>query len=680
MPKTISDANQLKKRLEHLKAQIEKHNFQYHSLDAPLIGDYEYDQLFSELLEIERAHPKWVTTDSPSQRAGGEILEKFEKQKHRLPMLSLQNSYSTEDIFEFDQRIKNYLGTEDEIEYFCEPKLDGLAIELVYEKGLLVAALTRGDGLVGENVTTNIKTIPTIPLRLNSKKPPEVLEVRGEVVMLKEDFKNLNKQQQENGEKVFANPRNAAAGTLRQSDSKVAASRPLRMFSYAHGHIEGLSFSHQKGFLEQMDKLNLTTLIKDTHKKVKLLKVCKGPAEVVKHYQLIDKIRHELNYDIDGMVIKVNSFLLQDDLGQIARSPRWANAAKFKPEQEETTIDDIIIQVGRTGALTPVAVMEPCSVGGVVITNATLHNQDEIDRKDVRIGDHVIIRRAGDVIPEVVEVLLKKRPKTSKKFKIPTHCPSCNSKVEKQEGEVVLRCMNPVCPAKLKENLKHFVSRKAINIDKLGEKIIAQFVDHGLIKNFSDLYNLKVEQIIELERMAEKSANNIIKSIDNSRNPELSKFIFALGIRFVGEQTAKTMAAHFKSVDAFLKATEAELLELNDVGPKVAESVISSLNNKAFTDEVKQIIKNGVSVQQLKSSTKASDKLQGLVIVVTGSFDISRDEIKELITSHGGKSPSAVSKKTDYVLAGESAGSKLAKAEKLGVKVLDWDGLQNLIS
>lgn len=665
MPKTSA-----RDRYDELKNEIRHHDYQYHVLDKPEIRDFDYDKLYQELLKIEQDHPEWVTEDSPSQRVGGEVLEGFEKVAHRKPMLSLQNTYSAEEILEFDKRVQKKLDREVEVEYFCEPKFDGLSIELVYEKGVLVRAITRGDGQVGENVLSNVRTIKSVPLTLKEKIP--LLEVRGEILILKEDFKKLNEQQEENGLMTFANPRNAAAGTVRQLDPRIAASRPLKLFCYAPGSLEGVKVSSQ---------LEWQKLLKDLDFPVSPLgAVCKNAKAAQEFYFNIEKQRHKLPFDIDGVVIKVNSFKLQDQIGFIARSPSWATATKYKPEQATTTVEKIIVQVGRTGALTPVAVMNPVKVGGVTVTNATLHNIEEVQRKDVREGDTVVIHRAGDVIPEILEVVLDKRPKNSKPFEMPSKCPTCSEKVVKVEGEVITRCVNPLCPSVMKESLKHFVSRRAMNMEKLGDKLIEQFFDAGLVQKFSDLYRLKKDDVLSLDRQGDKSAQNIIDSVDSSRHPSLARFIYALGIRFVGEQTARSLSTHFKSIDKFIETTEEELVEIEDIGPKVAQSIASALKQKKFVKEILELQKLGVEIEKQKSTPKGEQKLSGMNIVITGTLPMGRDEIKDLIVSLGGKSSGSVSKKTNFVLAGEEAGSKLDKARELGVKVIDWDEFQKLIN
>jgi len=658
-----------------LVKELNHHNYLYHVLNRPEITDYEYDQRFDELQKIEAQNPTWVPPDSPTRRVGDAPLEAFEKVQHRTPMLSLQNSYTEEDLLAFHERVVKFAALEASPEYCCEPKFDGLAIELVYEKGLLVSVITRGDGTVGENVYSNVKTIRSVPLTLHSKNPPKLLEVRGEILMLKKNFLSLNNIQQDAGEHPFANPRNAAAGTLRQLDPRVTASRPLSMFSYAVGVSEGFDVRSQFEMLKKLMDLGLKTVLSTNSE---LIRICKDEREVVAFYKHIESIRHSLPFEIDGLVVKVNSLDLQNKLGNIARSPRWANAAKFKPEQAETVVEDIVVQVGRTGALTPVAVMKPVKVGGVTVTNATLHNQDEIDRKDIRVGDHVVIHRAGDVIPEVVKVLIGQRSKKSKPFTIPTACPSCHLPVIRVEGEAISRCVNPLCPAIIRESLKHFVSRRAMNIDKLGDKIIDQLFEAGLVQKFSDLYRLSLEQLMSLERQGEKSSQNILNSIEKSKATQLSKLIYALGIRFVGEQTARNLAQHFGSLENFLEASNEELLEIEDIGPRVTFSIMNSLGNKSFVREVKDLINCGLRFEK-SSKQKGESQLQGVNIVVTGTLPMERTAVKDLIASLGGKSSSSVSKMTNYVLAGEAAGSKLEKANELGVPVIDWDQFQELI-
>lgn len=677
-----------RQRLTKLKELIREHDYNYYVLDRPVIGDYEYDQLFAELQELEAKHPDWVTPDSPTQRVGGQALDEFEKVAHRKPMLSLSNSYSAEEIREFDQRVKKFLESDKEVSYFCELKFDGLALELIYENGHLVGALTRGDGTTGENVLSNVRTIRSVPLNLQGKAPP-LLEVRGEVLMFKKDFAQLNENQQENGEMTFANPRNAAAGSIRQLDPRITSQRPLRIFCYAPGVLQGVSVSSQSDWLDHLHKLGLPALHYERWRTVRekiaksfsaatpLAAVCEGADEATEYYETILQLRHELPFDIDGIVIKVNSFSLQDALGTVARSPRWATAAKFPPEQATTLVENIVVQVGRTGALTPVAVMNPVRVGGVTIINATLHNQSEIERKDIRIGDTVVIQRAGDVIPEIVEVVMNKRPSGAKKFKMPTHCPVCSEEAVLPEGEVVTRCVNALCPAILNESLKHFASRRAMNIEKLGDKILEQMTKEGLVARFSDLYRLSKEDVLRLPRQGDKSAQNIVESIEASRHTTLARFIYALGIRFVGEQTGKALASHFKTLDRFLETTPEELLDVEDIGPKVAESIVKRLESVEFRKELRRLLENGVEIESPKRIV-GGQPFKGLTIVITGTLPRPRDEIKDEIVALGGKSPGSVSKNTSYVLAGEEAGSKLEKAQELGVSILDWDAFLRL--
>ena len=670
---TPSSERQAAKRIDELRRLLLEHDYKYYVLDQPEITDYQYDQLFQELKGLEEAHPEYLTTDSPTQRVGGVPLSQFDKAPHRSPMLSLQNSYSPEDILAFDERVRKFLKFNGDVEYLCEPKLDGLAIELIYENGELIQALTRGDGEVGEVVTSNIRTLRSVPLKIKGSHWPPRLEVRGEVLMLKEDFRQLNEQQQESGATTFANPRNAAAGTIRQLDPKVVAQRPLRMFCYSPGTREGLEFESQMKFMEQLKSWGFSTV---GH----LSRQVSNAQEAVAYYHELEGLRHSLPFEIDGMVLKVNSWKLQEALGNIARSPRWANAAKFKPEQALTRIKDIVVQVGRTGALTPVAIMEPVQVGGVKVTHATLHNEQEIQRKDVRVGDWVLVHRAGDVIPEIIEVVLDRRPKDSQVFQMPYSCPACGSASVQVEGEVIRRCVNPLCPAMSKESLKHFASRRAMNIDKLGDKIIEALFEAKLVQRFSDLYKLKVEDLLSLERQGPKSAQNIISSIAKSQNPKLDRFIYALGIRFVGDQTARSLARHFAALDPLMSATQEELEKIEDIGPKVAQSITQAFGQKELVEEIHRLLELGVKPQSPPSTKKEGGMpLQGLSFVVTGTLPMGREEVHELIASLGGKTSSSVSRKTSYLLAGESAGSKLEKAQELKIKILNWEDFQNLL-
>ncbi len=663
------------KRHKELIEIIKYHDDLYYRDSAPEITDYEYDQLFTELKELESNNPNLITDDSPTQRVSDAPAEGFVKTKHRIPMLSLQNTYNPEDIIDFDLRTKKVLASEENIQYFCEPKFDGLAIELIYEKGILISALTRGDGKVGEDVLSNIKTIKSIPLKLDLKNPPDIFEVRGEVVILKKDFATLNKQQEENGLQSFANPRNAAAGSIRQLDSKVAASRPLKFYGYSPGELSEQNFKTQIEFLELLVEYKIPTALQ-----YGVYKTCETPEEVIHSYQEMEKNKKNLPFDIDGMVIKVNSLALQDELGFVARSPRWAAAAKFKPDQEVTTVLDVEYQIGRTGVVTPVAILDPVSVGGVTISNATLHNFSELERKDVRIGDTVLVHRAGEVIPEVIKVELSKRKPSSEKIIPPTICPSCTQGLHHEDGEVALRCINLACPASNVERLKHFVSRSALNIDKLGDRIIERLFELKMVSTFSDIYSLDREKLLELDRFGEKSTSNLFESIEKSKTAPLEKFIFAFGIRHVGQKTAETLAAHYRSLEKFLSATAEELEALNDIGEKVALSVTSELSNQSFTEEVKKLLSLGVKPLSEFADIEVKDsEISGKKIVITGTFEQSRSEIAKLLKSYGANVSSSVSKNTDYLLAGESACSKMKKAQDLDVEILSWADLKKLI-
>lgn len=659
----------IKKKIQTLADKIHDLDYHYHVLDKPKLSDFDYDQLFDELKALEAKYPDLILPDSPTQRVSGKALDKFEKKAHRTPMLSLQNSYSVEDLFDFEKRAQKVLNSTEDFEYLAELKFDGLAMELVYEDGLLVSAITRGDGVVGEEVLSNVKTIRSIPLKLKTAYP--LLEVRGEVVMLKKDFKDLNERQSENGLEEFANPRNAAAGSIRQLDPAISASRKLRFMAYGLGSIEGVTIKKQDDIYQLFEIEGIPCCDK------KYRVSATGAEKMVSFYKKIENQRHELPFDIDGVVIKINSIYLQNELGFVARNPRWATAVKFTPEQSQTVIEDIIVQVGRTGALTPVAIMKPANVGGVTITNATLHNQDEIDRKDVRIGDTVIIHRAGDVIPEIVSVV-GDHPKNSKPYKLPTNCPVCSTPVVKEEGEVKTRCPNSLCPARIKESLKHFVSRRAMNIDKLGDKWIDSFVDKGFIKTFSDIYKLNEEKILSLERQGKKSTENLLASIEASKKSSLARFIYALGIRFIGEQTAKNLATKFQTIDALLQASEEQLLEVEEIGAKIVKELLYVLKDKKFLKEINELLSARIILESTAST--GPQPFKGLTFVVTGSLPQDRNQVKDMIEQAGGKVSSSVSKKTHYVLAGDEAGSKLEKANELGIKVLSWDEFQKMLN
>ncbi len=674
--KLASKSNQkvIQDRHQGLKKTIRHHDELYHALDKPEITDYEYDQLFADLLKLEAENQALDLSDSPSQRIGGPAIDQFKKVSHRKPMLSLSNSYSAEDLLGFHDRVKKFLRFEKEsterVEYYAELKLDGLSMELVYENGLLVRALTRGDGVVGEDVTHNIKTIKAIPLKLKSNTPPKILEVRGEVLIFKKDFLEMNKRNEELGVALFANARNAAAGTVRQLDPKIAASRPLKFISYALGEFEGITFKSQQDITKKFRDLGIPTLVND------LVLCTQDINDVINYYHGIEKRRPHLEFDIDGIVVKVNSLQRQEDLGLVARSPRWATAAKFKPDQAETVIEDIQVQVGRTGALTPVAIMTAVKVGGVTITHATLHNQDEIERKDVRIGDTVFIQRAGDVIPEVVSVLLAKRPSNSKPFYVPDRCPTCNTKAIKEADDAVARCPNAFCPSILKESIKHFVSRRAMNVEKVGDKVIETFVEKGLVESFSDLYKLDKATLLKLDRQGEKSVDNILKNIEISKKTTLAKFIYALGIRFVGEQTAKLIADHYITIEHFLKTNKEELEKVPEIGPKVSLGILQFLEDKRSQKEVQTLLSLGIEFEKSKRTLVGS--LSGQSFLVTGTLPVKRDEAQQFIEQNGGKILASVSSKLNYLVVGDDPGSKVDKAHSLGVKMISWDDLQGL--
>lgn len=664
--KTAASA-QIKRQHSELKEKVNYHNECYHTLDKPEISDYEFDQMFSELLKLEEQYSGLDLSDSPSQRVGGEAIAAFKKVDHRLPMISLANSYNEDDIKEFNARLKKFLRNDKDVEYFAELKLDGLSMELVYEDGQLVRALTRGDGVTGEDVTHNVKTIKSIPLKISHKK---LLEVRGEVLIDKKDFVEMNQAYEEAGQMVFANPRNAAAGTIRQLDPKIAASRPLKFYAYGLGAFEGIAFDSQQDIAVKLAELKFPVINR------KFTECTTNEKELIEYYHRINQHRAQLPFDIDGIVIKVNSLSLQEDLGMVARSPRWATAVKFQPEQAQTVIENIVVQVGRTGALTPVAVMKPVKVGGVTITNATLHNQDEINRKDVRIGDTVVVQRAGDVIPEVVQVILDKRPKNSEKFEIPSHCPTCGTKASKEPDEAVLRCQNAFCKSILIGSLIHFVSRRAMNMEKVGDKLIEAFVERELIKSFSDLYKLTAKDLQTLERQGEKSIENILNSIEKSRQTTLARFIYALGIRFVGEQTAKLLADHYGTIENFMKTDAEELEKVPEIGEKVSATILKWLHDKRMQAEVKTLAKY-MTFEAPKRNLEG--KLTGMSFLVTGTLPVKRNEAHEKIEENGGKLLSGVSAKLSYLIVGDDPGSKVDKAQSVGVKIISWEEFLELL-
>ena len=672
-------------RASALRREIERHNYAYYVLDQPLIPDAEYDRLFRALQALEAEHPELVTPDSPTQRVGGKPLDEFPKVRHAVPMLSIRTETDTEasGAQAFDTRVRKELGLSESdppVEYSAELKFDGLAINLRYEHGVLAHAATRGDGETGEDVTQNIRTVHAIPLRLNTEVPPAVLEVRGEVFMRRDDFERYNAKQREAGRPTLVNPRNGAAGSIRQLDPAVAAQRPLSFFAYGLGEVKSWSHapSTHSATLDALAKLGVPVCGERI--------VGLGAAALVAFHKDMAARRDSLPFDIDGVVYKVNRFDLQRELGFVTREPRWAVAHKYPAQEEMTTVEAIEVQVGRTGALTPVARLAPVFVGGVTVTNATLHNQDEIDRKDVRVGDTVVVRRAGDVIPEVVSVVKAHRPKPAPpRFDIlETYpvCPECGSHVVRLEGEAVARCTGGLyCPAQRKQALLHFASRRAMDIEGLGDKLVDQLVDRGLVHTPADVYGLSLDTLAGLERMAEKSAANLLAAIEASKSTTLARFIFALGIRNVGETTAKDLARHFGSLDNLLVATEPGLLEVRDVGPIVAQSIIQFFAERHNLEVVNTLRTAGVQWPESAGVQQSLGVLAGKTLVLTGTLPtLTRDAAKEKIEAAGGKVAGSVSKKTDYVVAGAEAGGKLVKAQELGVTIIDEAGLLALLA
>jgi len=659
----------IKHRVRQLQQMLNDHNYYYHVLDDPKISDAEYDRLMQELIVLETAHPELKGPDSPTQRVGGAPLPAFEHAAHTIPMLSLDNAFSDQEILAFHDRILKNTGRED-ILYTAEPKLDGVAIELRYETGVLVQAVTRGDGFVGEVVTDNVRTIRSVPLglRADAVPCPDLLEVRGEVFISRAGFQDLNRQRETRGEPVFANPRNAAAGSLRQLDSAVTASRPLDLFVYGRGQVEGLTFDSQSGFLDALTTLGfpVNPLVK---KQITI-------EQALAFYQELIEMRPDLPYEIDGMVIKVNRVNLQQRLGEKIKSPRWAIACKFAAIQEVTRINEILVQVGRTGALTPVAVLEPVQVGGVTVSRATLHNMDEIKRKDIRIGDKALITRAGDVIPKVIKVMVGERTGDEQIFEMPAHCPVCGSRVQRLEDEAAVKCINAACQAQRKERIRHFVSKKGFDIDGLGKKLVDQLVNEGLLTSFADLFSLKKERLTPLDRMADKSAQNLVTAIDNARQIPLHRFIFALGIDHTGENAARLLAKTFDTLDDLMVAAEADIELIHGMGTITAKAIaafFASPENQALIQKIRE---SGVVITNtLAGQPDEKDHVfAGKTLVLTGTLSaMTRSEAKKALQTAGAKVTGSVSARTDYLVAGTEAGSKLAKARELNVPVLDED-------
>lgn len=670
-----TEENSVAGEIAHLREKINRYNYHYYVLDDLQVPDSEYDRLISALQKLETNNPRLITPDSPTQRVGGEPLNKFQSVSHRLPMLSLENAFDDQDLIDFERRIKDRLADgEQQLEYACEPKLDGIAVSLIYRDGLLERAATRGDGNVGEDITLNVRTIPSIPLRLMGKAHPRLLEVRGEIYMPLAGFNAFNKRARKAGEKTLINPRNAAAGSLRQLDPAVTASRPLEMCCYSLGYVE----------LGEMPKTHSEVLACFQLWGLRInpaSEVVIGINACINYFERLSVKRDSLPYDIDGIVFKVNELALQQELGFMSKAPRWAIAHKFPAQEEMTKLLDIELQVGRTGAVTPVARLAPVFVGGVTVSNATLHNLDEVLRLDVRVGDTVVVRRAGDVIPQLVSVVLDRRPKNSRLIEVPTECPVCGSVVEKEEGETVLRCLGGlVCGAQQRQAIKHFASRKALDIEGLGDKLVEQLVDEGLIHSVADLFSLKHERLMELERMGARSASNLLQALDDAKKTTLPRFLYSLGIREVGEATARNLANYFGRWSKIAEATEEELLAVDDVGPIVARHILLFFKQQHNIDVVDTLRVANVHWDNIEVKSAKELPLLGNTYVVTGTLEaMNRDEAKHYLQQLGAKVSGSVSKKTTALIAGAAAGSKLSTAESLGIEVLDETKFLQLI-
>lgn len=669
----MSDA---KSRINKLVDELNDAAYRYYVLSQPDLSDAEYDRRFRELEKLEAENPKLVRPDSPTQRVGSVPSEGFSTVRHAIPMLSLNNAMNAEEITEFDEQVRRFLakehGSDEDVEYSLEHKFDGVAVSLTYENGMFVQALTRGDGYEGEDITQNARTIRSVPLRLRADRPPQLLEVRGEVLFLKSDFERYNEERVAAGEEVFANPRNAASGTLRQLDSRITAQRKLSFYAYSVGAHEG--FELPPTHIE-----TIAALEKLGFQKSPFLKTSRGTKELLKAYAHAEEARDKLPFEVDGMVVKVNSYALQGVLGFRQRSPRWAVAAKFAPVEENTKLLDIVVQVGRTGAVTPVAILEPIKVGGVVVSRATLHNEDEIARKDLRIGDRVVVRRQGDVIPAVISYVPAARTGKERKFIFPDVCPECETKLVKPEGEAVYRCPNSHCPAKIEQRILHFASRLGVDIEGLGDKLVALLLEHELISDLASVYDLKLEDLVMLPRMGELSSKNILEAIEKSKRVPLNKFIYALGIRHVGERTALILARFSTSIERFRELSEAELLEVHEIGEETARTVASYLSDPQEKAMLSRLLSKGLDilpVEQVKEN-----RFAGKSFVLTGSMkSMSRKEAEDRITALGGKTSSSVSKKTDYVVVGADPGSKFDKAQELGVPILDEEQFKKLVT
>ncbi len=673
LPETVEQSPNAEKRGAELRILLEHHNRLYYQSDAPEISDSEYDKLFRELTALEEQHPELVTPDSPTQRVGGAPVARFRTITHGIPMLSLENAFNEDEIrAKLDTRIKKELGLADSavMSYMCEPKMDGLAVELVYEQGLLAVASTRGDGVTGEDVTQNIRTIRSLPLRLTGEGVPARLEIRGEVFLPLDAFQKINQAREENGEPPFANPRNAAAGSLRQLDPRITARRPLSIYCYAPGRVEGASFSSQHDFLQTVSRWGIPVNPMTRH--------VNGVDGAVAYYHEMNGMRESLLYEIDGTVIKVDSFQLQQELGDKSRAPLWAIACKFPPRQAETELEDILLSVGRTGVITPVAQLKPVEISGVTVSRATLHNWDEMAAKDIRIGDTVIVERAGDVIPAVVRVVPERRNGTERAVEPPQSCPECGSAVVRIAGEVAIRCIGISCPQQIRESIKHFASRCAMDIEGLGDKVVEQLLALGLVRTVADLYRLTKDDFMRFERMGDKLASNLLAAVDASKKRDLGRYIFALGIRHVGERTAKSLAQAYGSLANLEKATIEELTSVRDIGATVAQSIVTFFNNPHNRAVIDQLREYGVDPAVVIKTV--GGPLSGKNFVFTGTLTrFTRDFARKQVENRGGNVVGSVSKKTDYLVAGEEAGSKLLKARELGVAVLGEDEFLTLL-
>ena len=671
MPQNVN--SQIAQKVEALRKALHGHNYRYYVLDDPVISDAEYDRMMQELKQLEENYPELASPDSPTVRVGAPPLEKFDTVAHTVPMLSLDNGFNDKDILDFDRRVKRHLNQESHILYTAEPKLDGVAVELVYEDGKLITASTRGDGLTGEVITTNVKTIKAVPLVMQTDARPPIpskLEIRGEVFIGLEAFRQFNAERIEQELPPFANPRNAAAGSLRQLDSKITASRPLEIFFYGIGSVEDVTFESHWTLLKTLKNWGFRIN--------PLVRAAIPIEEVLSYYRDLSEKRHQLPYDIDGVVVKVDDMSLQQHLGATSRSPRWAIAYKFKAVQETTVLEAIEVQVGRTGVLTPVARLKPVNVGGVMVSRATLHNEDEIEKKDIRIGDEVLVQRAGDVIPEVVKVIVSKRDGNEIQFTMPKNCPVCGAPVIRMAGEAATRCINSSCSAQLKERIKHFASKRAFDIDGLGDKLVDQLVEENLLSSFADIFSLKQEAIQNLERMGSKSATNLVEAIKQSKSIEFARFLYALGIRHAGEHVSALLADHLADLPALMKASREELEAIEGVGPIVAESVVNFFGQIRNQRMIQRVLDCGIKLKT--SSKKKTGNLKDKVFVLTGKLQgFTRTQAKELIKAASGKVSGSISGNTDYLVTGESPGSKLNKAKELGVKIIDEAKLKELL-